>query len=113
MHKFPLSIAHDLKPTRPRWSLIRTGGIVLLGISLAPLLAEGTSICFAQWSQVMGRNAESRTPVIDSLQDGLESGHRSFSNTIASYFQRLPWSPKVVLFVGVILMMLGMVMLKM
>jgi hypothetical protein len=60
----------------------------------------------------MGRNAEARTPVIDSLQDGIESGHRSFSNTIGSYFQRLPWSPKLVLLVGVILMMLGMMMLK-
>ena len=60
----------------------------------------------------MGRNAEARTPVLDSLQDGIESGHRSFSNAITAYFQRLPWSPKVVLVVGVILMMLAMMMLK-
>jgi hypothetical protein len=112
MHKFPLPIAHDLHPTRRRWSVLRTCAIALLGLSLAPLLAEGTSIWFAQWSQVLGRNADARTPVIDSLHDGIESGHRSFSSAISSYFQRLPWSPKIVLLVGVILMMLGILMLK-
>ena len=112
MHKFPIPIAHDIRPTKHRWSLLRAGAIVLLGISLAPLIAEGTSICIAQWSRVMGRNAEARTPMIDSLQDGIESGHRSFSDAITAYFQRLPWSPKVVLVVGVILMMLAMMMLK-
>jgi hypothetical protein len=113
MHKFPIPIAHDIRPTKPQWSLLRASAIALLGISLAPLIAEGTAICFAQWSRIMGTNAEARTPVIDSLQDGFESGHRSFSNTITSYFQRLPWSPKIVLIVGVILMMLAMMMLKM
>ena len=112
MHKFPLSIAHDIRPPKSRWSATRSCAIGLLGICLAPLLAEGTSICLAQWSQVMGRNAQARTPVIDSLRDGIESGHRSFSNTLGSYFQRLPWSPKIVLLVGIILMMLGMMMLK-
>jgi hypothetical protein len=112
MHKFPLPVAHDIRPTKPRWSLLRASAIVLLGISLAPLVAEGTSICVAQWSRVMGRNAEARTPVVDSLQDGIESGHRSLSNAIASYFQQLPWSPRVVLGVGVILMVLAMMMLK-
>jgi hypothetical protein len=113
MHKFPLPIAHDIRPAKRRWSALRVSALVLLGISLAPLIAEGTSICFAQWSQVMGRNAQARTPVIDSLQDGIESGHRSFSNSVSSYFQRLPWSPKIVLAVGVILMLLGMKILKM
>jgi hypothetical protein len=113
MHKFPLSIAHDIRPAKPRWSALRVSALVLLGISLAPLIAEGTSICFAQWSQVMGRNAQARTPVIDSLQEGIETGHRSVSSSMGSYFQRLPWSPKIVLAVGVILMLLGMKILKM
>jgi hypothetical protein len=113
MHKFPLPIAHDTRPAKPRWSALRVFALVVLGISLAPLIAEGTSICFAQWSQVMGSNALARTPVLDSLQEGLESGHRSISSTMTSYFQRLPWNPKVVLFVGVILMLIGMKILKM
>jgi hypothetical protein len=112
MHKFPIPIAHDIPPAKPRRSLLRASVIVLIGISLAPLIAEGTSICLAQWSRVMGRNADARTPVIDSLQDGIESSHRSFSNAVTAYFQRLPWSPRIVLGVGVILMMLAMMMLK-
>jgi hypothetical protein len=112
MHKFPIPIAHDIRPSRPRPSLLRTSAIILLGISLAPLVAEGTAICFAQWSRVMGTNAEATTPVIDTLHDGIDTGHRSLSNTVGSYFQRLPWSPKVVLGVGVVLMSLAMLMLK-
>jgi hypothetical protein len=112
MHKFPLPIAHDIRPTRPRWRLLRSAALVLLGISLAPLIAEGASLCYAQWCQVLGRNAQARTPVLDSMSDSLESGHRSFWNTLSSYFQRLPWNPKVVLAIGVILMFLAMAMLR-
>jgi hypothetical protein len=113
MHKFPLPIAHDIRPAKPRWSVLRVFTIVLLGISLAPFIAEGTSICYAQWLQVMGRNAQARTPVIDSVHNALESAHRASSTAIGGYFQRLPWSPKLVLLVGVVVMMLGMKILKM
>ena len=112
MHKFPIPIAHDIHAAKPRRSLLRKAAIILLGISLAPLIAEGFSICFAQWSQVMGRNAEARTPVLDSLHEGLESGHHSFWATISPCFQRVPWSHRLVLAVGVICMIIGMMMLK-
>jgi hypothetical protein len=112
MYKFPIPIAHDIRPVPSRWRLLRSSAIVLLGISLAPLISEGSAICYAQWCQVLGRNAEAKTPLLDSLHEGLESGHRSFWAAISPYFQRLPWSPKLVLFVGVILMILGMLMLK-
>jgi hypothetical protein len=112
MYKFPIPIAHDIRPTKPRCSLLRASATVLLGISLSPLIGEASSLCVAQWSRVMGRNVEVRTPVLDSVQDGIESGHRSFSGSISAYFQHLPWSPSIVLGVGAILMMLAMMMLK-
>ena len=112
MHKFPIPIAHAIRPAKPRWSPMRTGAIVLLGVFLAPLIAEGVLICHAQWSQVLGRNTEARTPVFDSLHNGLEAGHQSVWGFISSYFQRVPWSHELVLATGAIVVVVGMLMLK-
>jgi hypothetical protein len=112
MHKFPIPIAHDVHRSKSRWSLLRNTALFVIGIGLAPLLAEGFSICFAQWSQVMGRNAEATTPLLDSLHEGLESGHQSFWATISPCFQRVPWNHRLVLAVGVICVIIGMMMLK-
>ena len=112
MHKFPIPIAHDTPAARSRSRLLHSSGIVVLGLSLAPLIYEGCAICYAQWCQVLGRNAVATTPVIDVLQGELESGHRSIWGVITPHFQRLPWNPKLVLLVGVIFMIIGMMMLK-
>ena len=112
MHKFPIPIAHEIHPAKPRSPLVHKAAIVLLGMSLAPLIAEGTSICFAQWSQVMGRNTEARTPVFDSLHEHFESGSQSFWGTVSPCFQHVPWSHHLVLGIGAVLMVLGIIMLK-
>jgi len=91
---------------------MRTGAIVVLGLCLAPLIAEGALICHAQWSQVLGRNTDARTPVLDSLHDGVEAGHQSVWGFISSYFQRVPWSHELVLAMGAIVVVVGMLMLK-
>jgi hypothetical protein len=112
MHKLPIPIAHDIHPAKPRWPLLHKVAIVLLGISLAPIIAEGTSICYAQWSQVMGRNTQARTPMLDSLHEHFESGSQSFWATVSPCFQRVPWSHHLVLAIGAILVIVGMMMLK-
>jgi hypothetical protein len=60
----------------------------------------------------MGKNIHAHTPVLDTMQDRLESGQRSFGEAVSSYFQCLPWNPVVVLSIGVILVILGMMMLR-
>jgi hypothetical protein len=112
MHKLPIPIAHDIHPGKPRSPLLHRVAIVVIGISLAPLIAEGSSICYAQWSQVLGRNAEARTPLLDSLHESIDSGRVSFWGTVSPCFQRVPWSHHLVLAVGAVLMILGMAMLK-
>jgi hypothetical protein len=111
MHKFPIPIATD-PPPRPKYRRLRSLAIVVLGISLAPLIVEACTICHAQWCQVLGRNARADTPVLDAVQSGIESGHRSVEGAFSPYFQRLPWNPKLVFGVGVILMIIAMFMLK-
>ena len=112
MHKFPIPIAHEAPPTRARLRLLRSSAIVILGVSLAPLIAEVCAVCHAQWCEVLGSNAQASTPLLNSLHDGVDSGHRSFWDAITPYFQRVPWSPKLVLLIGGILMIVGMRILK-
>ena len=112
MHKLSIPIAQDTPPRRRRWSLLRSAAIFVLGISLAPLISEGATLCYSQWCEVMGKNVKVHTPLFDSLRDGLESGHSSFWNSISSFYRRVPWSPMIVLPIGVILMILAMSMLR-
>ena len=112
MHKFPIPIACENSPAKSRLSSLNKAGILLLGFSLAPLIAEGASICYAQWSQVIGRNATASTPVLDTLHEGITSGHRSFWSVISPCFDRVPWSHRAVLATGAVLMIVAIAMLK-
>ena len=112
MHKFPIPIACEGSPIHARSSTLRRVGILLLGFSLAPLIAEGASICYAQWSEVLGRNATANTPVLDTLHEGFESGHQSLWGAISPCFDRVPWSHRAVLITGVVLMIVAIAMLK-
>ena len=111
MHKFPIPIAHDVPPSDPA-SVCSARLPSSFWESLWPRSSPRAAICHAQWCQVLGTNVEASTPLLDSLHQGVDSGHRSFWDAITPCFQRVPWSPKLVLLIGVILMMLGMLMLK-
>ncbi len=112
MHKFPLQIAHDMSPSRPRAKLWRLVAIFGLGLALSPLVAEGVSISYAQWCEVLGRNNQSRTPILDSVKETAVTTHRTAWESINPQFQRLPWNPTVVVAVGAVLMFLAMQMLR-
>jgi hypothetical protein len=112
VHKFPMQIAHDLRRDRPRAKLSRLVAIFGLGLALAPLAAEGVSISHAQWCQVLGRNNQARTPILDSVTETAITTHRTAWESINPQFQRLPWNPTIVVAVGVVLMFLGMLMLR-
>jgi hypothetical protein len=83
-----------------------------MGLCLAPLVAEGASICLSQWREVLGQNAEVKTPILDAVADGAQETRRSMWESIDFYFHHLPWDPRIVLSVGAIVMLVGMVMLK-
>jgi hypothetical protein len=113
MHKHPIPIALDKPGAKGRRTTMRKAGLVLLGISLAPLIAEGSSICYAQWSQVMGNHTEASTPVLNRLHDGFQSSHRSFWGAILPYFNRVPWRHEFVLAAAAVVVVAGVTMLKM
>ena len=112
MQKGPLPIAPDVRPDPSRWSLLRSGTLILLGIALAPLLAEGASLCYAQWYEVMGTTTKAHTPIIDMAQEHLETAAHWLGYNISAYFMRAPWNPAFVFPIAFILMCVGMAMLK-
>jgi hypothetical protein len=112
MHKFPLPIAHDAGPKRPRAKLIWSLSLVGLGLLLAPFVAEGTALCVAQWRQVLGENSEAKTPILNSVADSAEATHRSFWDCIDYYFHCLPWDETIVFSVAAIIVFLGVAMLR-
>jgi hypothetical protein len=112
MHKFPMPIAHDVGPARRGAKLARALALVTLGLLLAPLVAEGTSYCLAQWREVLGENSEAKTPILDSIADSAEESHKSVEEFFDLYFHRLPWDPRIVFAVGAIIVVLGMKMLR-
>ncbi len=112
MHKFPMPIGHDVNSSGRKSKRLRTASIVLLGFLLAPVVAEGGWLCFAQWCQVMGTNTYAKTPIMDAMQDQMQSAHGSFWECMAHWFQNLPWDPRVVMSVGAVVMIIAIRMLK-
>jgi len=112
MHKFPIPIADQISPERRRSKVLRTASIVLLGLVLAAPVQEGVSLCIGQWRQVLGTNTEVRTPILDSVHDGLQDAHQSVWSSVSAQFERVPWAPRFVLTVAAVVVVLGIVMLK-
>ncbi|MFI5461006.1 MAG: hypothetical protein ACHRXM_36825 [Isosphaerales bacterium] len=112
MYKFPIAIAHDIRPERRSSKALRTATVVLLGLVLAAPVQEGVSLCIGQWREVMGTSTEVRTPILDSVHDRLQDAHQSVANSISNQFQTVPWAPSLVLTVAAVVVAVGVVILK-
>jgi hypothetical protein len=112
MHKCQIPIADHHSSSGRKSKPLRTASIVLLGFLLVPLVAEGAWFCFAQWCQIMGKNTDAKTPMLDALNEHVQSAHESFWDGVAPWFQYLPWNPTVVLSIGAVLMAFAIRMLK-
>ena len=112
MTKTPLQIDPDLRPDRRAAKLLLMASMVLLGLGLAPVVLETVSLCYAQWREVLDRPVDVRTPLLDSIQDQIETTRIDLWSTASSRFQRVPWNPKVVLAIGGVIMGIGIVMLR-
>jgi hypothetical protein len=111
MPKNPITLAPDLRPDRRRKALPIVSIFVLAPL-IAPLVMEAAALCYAQWCTALGTQAEVRTPIIDSIQEGIESVRDDLWSVLSARFQRVPWSPKVVLPVAAVIMAVAMVMLR-
>jgi hypothetical protein len=112
MHRFPIPLAYETTGERPKSRFPRTIGVVVLAVVLAPLLVEGAVLCYGQWCEVMGNSNRVRTPLLDSVQENVQSANSSIWETVTHQFQRVPWNPKVVLPIAAVIMALAMAMLR-
>ena len=112
MPKNPITLAPDLRPDGRRSKLVPIASIFVLAPLLAPLFLEVAGLCYAQWCAALGTSAQVRTPILDSIQEGIETVRDDFWSVLSARFQRVPWNPKVVLPVAAVIMAVSMVMLR-
>jgi hypothetical protein len=112
MSKKTITLAPDLKPDRRKSRLLPIACIFVLASLMAPLVMEAVAVCYSQWSEVMGTSARVRTPIMDSIEERIQSVREDLWYAVSSRFQRVPWNPKVVLPIAAVIMALAMVMLR-
>jgi hypothetical protein len=112
MAKNPILLTVDLRPERRRSKVLPIASIFVLASLLTPLVIEVVALCHAQWCEVLGTSVTARTPTLDSIGDRIQEVREECWSCISSRFQRVPWNPRVVLPVLVVVMALGMVMLR-
>ncbi len=106
MRKVKAPFYLDRPPSTLRfWTVAR---IVVVTLALAPFLYEGTQLCYARWSRMLGSRVPVRTPFLNSF--GRLS--RSAGAMISEQFQRVPWNPQVVLVIGIVSCTVCMILLR-
>jgi hypothetical protein len=112
MRKLAWQFGDNVQEERRRSKLPLILLVVFLVIGLAPLALEGGAICLANWKEFMGVSAEVRTPLLDSVQERLDSMKDTFWNEITPFFRHPPWDPKMVLPASALVMAAAMLMLR-
>ena len=112
MVKNPITLAPDLRPDRRTSKVLPIASIFVLAPLLAPLILEAAALCHAQWYAAFGAPERVRTPILDSIAEGIESVRDDLWSAISARFQRVPWNPKVVLPIAAVIMAVAMKMLR-
>jgi hypothetical protein len=112
MAKNSIALAPDLRSDRPRRKLLPILSAVVLGPLLAPIILDTVALCYGQWSAMLGRPAAVRTPTLDAIGERIGAVRDDVWYHVSSRFQRVPWNPRVVLPIAVMVMVVAMVMLR-
>ena len=112
MSKNPILLAPDASSDRGKSKLLLIVSISVLALLVAPLFMEGVALCYAQWCDVLGNSVAVRTPILDSIGDQLRTVQVDIRNALTPVFERVPWNPKVVLPIAVVIMALAMALLR-
>jgi hypothetical protein len=112
MLKLPIPIAHEISPEHHRSKVLWAAFIVAACVVLAGPGMEVASLCYGQWCQILDKDSDTRTPILDSVQDGVQTAHQSVWSWISPYFERVPWHPSVVLPIAAVVTLLGIMLMK-
>jgi hypothetical protein len=112
MSKNAITLAPDIRPDRPRRRLLP---ILLLFVTvslLVPVITDAVALCYGQWRGILGTPIDVRTPTLDAIGERIEEVREDFWYHVSSRFNRVPWNPRVVLSIAVVVMVAAMVMLR-
>lgn len=112
MSKTPITLAPDIQPELPRRRLLPILSIVVTAPLLAPVIMDGVALCYGRWREVLGSPTDVRTPTFDAIGERIDAVREDLWYHVSSRFNRVPWNPRVVLSIAVVVMIVAMVMLR-
>lgn len=112
MMKNQLTLASDLGSDRPRRKVLPILSLFVAIPLLAPVVIDAVALCYGQWCDMLGTPSSVRTPTLDAIGEKVAGIREDVRYHVTSHFQRVPWDPRVVLSVSVVVMVLAMMMLR-
>ena len=107
-----LTLAPDLGSDRPRRRVLPILSLFVAVLLLAPIVVDAVALCYGQWCDMLGVRCSVHTPTFDAIGEGVAEVREDVRYHVTSHFQRVPWNPRVVLPVSLIIMLLAMTMLR-
>jgi hypothetical protein len=112
MSKQPITLAPDIRPDKPRRNVLPILSLFVAIPLLAPIVIDVVAVFYGQWREVLGTPTTVRTPTLDAIGERVADVREDAWYHISSRFNRVPWNPRVVLPVAVLVIILAMVMLR-
>jgi hypothetical protein len=112
MSKNSITLAPDLRPDRHRRRLLPILSLFVTVPLLVPVIMDAVALCYGQWRGILGTPTDVRTPTLDAIGERIEEVREDLWYHISSRFNRVPWNPRVVLSIAVVVMIMAMVMLR-
>jgi hypothetical protein len=112
MSKQLITLAPDLRPDRHRRKWLPIASLFVAIPLLAPIVMDTLALGYGQWREMLGTPITVRTPTLDAIAERVAEVREDARYHIGSHFNRVPWNPRVVLPVAVLVMIVAMMMLR-
>jgi hypothetical protein len=112
MIKNPITLAPDLESDRPRRKVLPILLLFVAASLLAPIFIDAVALCYAQWGEILGTPTQVRTPILDAIGERVATVREDLWYHVSSRFHRVPWNPRIVLPVAVVVTLLAITMLR-
>jgi hypothetical protein len=112
MFKPSILLVDQIEPPRSNAMRLRYVFLLAVIVIFVPLAVEAVAICCSQWCEVMGRTSEVRTPMIDSIEQGLQDARESLAESVGPTWHTAIRDPSIALPVSSVLIVVAMAMLR-
>lgn len=112
MSKQVIVLAPDIHPDRPRRKFLPILSLFVAASLLAPIVFDAAALCYGHWRDLLGSPVDIRTPTLDAIGERVAEVREDVKYHISSRFHRVPWNPRVVLLIAVLVMLVAIMMLR-